>query len=194
MKSLLNNILMVCLIMFMLSSCVFTVYCPGFDLNDHRYITYRDNDIIRYYSNNLEIEDSLEFCVLDFYADGESEFTSYVPDNECLYDAYYETNRVDGIIIREYLSNNNEMEVKIGEDVYSSFYLGYFNTTHTHTNESDYTITYYYEMIDNTKYYCWSLTDLSGNRRFDSFTKMEGKGIIEFHDKQTDRVWKLDIK
>ena len=182
---------MICCLLVMISSCQFPQYCPGYDMNDYKIISFRNNDTINYYSDNLETKDSLSLIVFDFYNQGEYETTSNYPDFECYYDVFYQTNNIGGISIKEHLFESNKMEVTIGNDEYS-FYLGYFTTTQTEICESNYNITYSYVIIDDTKCFCWTLNDLSGNRRFDSFTKMENKGVVEFHDKQTDRVWKLD--
>lgn len=189
-------ILQVFLLIYLLthiSSCIIPRYCEGFDLSDRKNITFRINDTIIYHSDHLGSKDSLVFIVSDFYCTGASEWIdiTIAPDYECYDEAYYETNSIEGILIREYLFGK-EMEVRIGNDVYSSFYLGYYTTTHAETCGSDYNITYSYVMIEDTKCYCWTLNDLSGTRRFDSFTKMENKGIVEFHDRQTGKLWKMN--
>ena len=181
------------LMLAIMSSCQFTHYCPGYDMEDRKIITFRKNDTIRYYSDNLATKDSLVFCVKDFYNKGGYEFSSNYPDADCYYDVYYHTNEIDGVSVQEHLLGFNTMEVQIGDDVYS-FSLGYFATqNHTETKEFDYSIVYSYVLIDDNKEFCWTLNDLSGNRRFDSFTKMENRGIVKFHDKQTNQLWMLDM-
>lgn len=58
------------LMLAIMSSCQFTHYCPGYDMEDRKIITFRKNDTIRYYSDNLATKDSLVFCVKDFYNKG----------------------------------------------------------------------------------------------------------------------------
>ena len=177
------------ILLIVISSCRVTRFCEGFDLNDHRDITYRNNDSIKYYSDNLETIDSIVLIVSDFYGTDASEETviTIYPDYECFYEAYYQTNEIDGISIREYLGDH-AVEVQIGNDTYS-YGLVRYSQDHTITYESDYSIYYSYVVENGEKQYYWTLNDLSGNRRFDSFTKMENMGIVEFHDKQTGKRW-----
>ena len=171
-----------------MSSCQIRHVCPEYDMENRLLITFRKNDTIRYYSDNTATIDSLVFYVEDFYRNEPYEFYSSGPDAYCYYDVYYQTNYVEGVFIRDRLNGSN-MEVQIGDDVYS---FGFGASNLIDTIGSDYRITNSFVMIDDTRCYYWTLQDLSGNRRFDSFTKMENRGIIEFHDKQTGKVWVLD--
>lgn len=177
------------ILLIVISSCRVTRFCEGFDLNDHRDITFRNNDTIKYYSDNLETIDSIVFVVSDFYSSAASEETviTIYPDYECNIEAYYQTNEINGISIREYLGEHT-VEVQIGNDSYS-YGLVRYSQDHTITYESDYSILYSFVEENGEKQYYWTLTDLSGKRRFDSFTKMENMGIVEFHDKQTGKRW-----
>lgn len=175
----------------MLTSCRMPRYCYGFDLQNHKDIAFRKNDTITYYSDNLGTKDSLILCVSDFFYTEPYEYSemSIMPDYECCPEAYYQTDEITSISIREHISGCNEMSVQIGNDSYS-FSLGYRDSVLTDTVGTNYCITYSFVMIDQNKYYCWTLNDLSGTRRFDSFKKMEYRGIIEFHDKKTGKIWK----
>lgn len=183
--------IIVYIFMVILPSCA---KCPGFSLNNYREISYRNKDTLIYYSDKLGTKDSLTLFVEDFYGSGESEYFLNLMDLECWYDAYYQTNDVEGTSIREYVEFTGlfEMEVQIGHDIYP-FNLKYYNNNNTTVIDSinNFSVTYSYVFIHRKKYYCWTLNDLSGNRRFDSFTKMEFKGIIEFHDKETGKTWIL---
>ena len=178
-------------LLIVIASCRVTIYCDGFDLNDHRDITFRNNDTIKYYAYNIETMDSIVFVVSDFYSSAASEETivTIYPDHECDIEAYYQTNEIDGISIREYLGDH-AVEVQIGNDTYS-YGLVRYSQDHTITYESDYSIIYSFVVKNGEKQYYWTINDLSGNRRFDSFTKMENKGIVEFHDKHTGKHWSM---
>ena len=179
------------------SSCCYIARCPGFNLDDHCLIPYRYNDTLYYYSDNLgklDKQDSLVLVVVDFDS-GESHefFTCFYPDVECGYEVYYQTNEVDGISIKEYVYTPNDAEIQIGDDFYPSR-LGLKNTPDTtYLHDSTYNIRKitFPIMIDNIEYNCWTMEDLTGNYRFDSFTKMEYKGIVEFHDRLTGKTWRL---
>ena len=186
-----NKKCLILIIPIIIISCKFTHRCDGFDLNDYKSIAFRTNDTLKYYAENSENNDSLVLFVTEFYHKGAYEYTSSYPDADCLYDVYYQTNDIEGISIREHLFELNNMGVRIGNDSYR-FRTGYYNSNnHVEIIESDYSITSSYIETNNSKCYYWIVRDLSGNRRFDSFTKMENKGIIEFHDKQNEIVWKL---
>ena len=114
------------LIAVVFTSC-YMARCPGFNLDDHRYVPYRYNDTLYYYSDNLG-----------------------------------ELNKQDSLVL-----------VVVDDSTYN-FRMISFPI-----------------MKDNIKYQCWTMEDLTGDYRFDSFTKMEYKGIVEFHDKQTGKTWRL---
>ena len=183
------NLFYIFLVMTIMSSCVHAV-CPGYDMENYLYITFRKNDTIRYYSYNTTVTDSLVFRVVDFYKNEPYEFYSY-PDYDCFYDVYYKTNEVDGIFVREHLEGMS-MEVQIGDDVYLFDLIDLFPSDKIDTVALDYSVTCSFVMIDSTKFNYYTLQDLTGNRRFDSFTKMEYRGIVEFHDKQTGKLWKMN--
>lgn len=175
----------------LITSCRMPRYCFGFDLQDHKDITFRYNDTLTYYSDNLETKDTLVLHVTGFYYSEPYEFyeISIVPDFKCGPVAYYQTDEVNGISIQEHW-DDPRMEVTIGNDNYSFGFPRYY-TTVTSVVGTDYAITSSYVIVDQEKLFYWKLDDKTGTRRFDSFTKMEYRGIIEFHDKQTGRVWKL---
>lgn len=173
-----------------LSSCRFPHYCPEFDMEDRELITFRENDTIWYYSDNTTTKDSLALCVLKFYRNEPYEFYSSFPDADCMYEVYYQTDEVNGVFIRERLHGCLDLDVQIGNDIYSFGPVSYVLSNHTDTVASDYILTSSFVMIDNIRYNYWILQDLLGTRRFDSFTKMEYRGIIEFHDKKTGKIWK----
>ena len=57
----------VSLLSILFTSCRLPRYCDGFDLQNHRDITFRNNDTITYFSDNLGTKDSLILCVSDFF-------------------------------------------------------------------------------------------------------------------------------
>ena len=178
------------------TSC-YMARCPGFNLDDHRYVPYRYNDTLYYYSDNLEElnkQDSIVLVVVDFDSGESYEFYTYAPDVECGYEVYYQTNEIDGISIKEYVCTPNDAVIQIGDDIYPSNRLALSNkpdTTYLHDSTYNFRMISFPIMKDNIKYQCWTMEDLTGNYRFDSFTKMEYKGIVEFHDKQTGKTWRL---
>lgn len=181
----------VSLLSIVFTSCRMTRYCYGFDLQNYKDLAFRNNDTITYFSDNLGTLDTLVLCVSDFFYTEPYEFTeiTIAPDYECCPEAYYQTDEIASISIREHLIECNEMAVQIGDDLYS-LYLSHFDHTNTQTYTSGYSVTYFYVTIDEEKQFGWKVSDTSGNRRFDSFTKMEYRGIIEFHDKKTGKIWK----
>ena len=181
----------VSLLSIVFTSCRMTLYCYGFDLQNYKDLSFRNNDTITYFSDNLGTLDTLVLCVSDFFYTEPYEFTeiTIAPDYECCPEAYYQTDEIASISIREHLIECNEMAVQIGDDLYS-LYLSHFDHTNTQTYTSGYSVTYFYVTIDEEKQFGWKVSDTSGNRRFDSFTKMEYRGIIEFHDKKTGKIWK----
>lgn len=187
-------LLMVSILSIVFTSCRMPRYCDGFDLQNHKDITFRDNDTITYYSENSGTMDSLFLCVSDFFYTEPYEYFEFsiMPDFVCCPEAYYQTAEIAGFSIREHFSECNDMAVQIGNDNYS-FSLGYFNSVKTDTVGTDYSITYSFVMVDQKKHFCWTLNDLSGTRRFDSFTKMEYRGIVEFHDKETGKIWRSEL-
>lgn len=190
-KSFCLLLVMVNLLSIMVMSCRMPRYCYGFDLQDHKDITFRDNDTITYFSDNQGTRDTLVLCVSDFFYTEPYEYSeiSIAPDYECCPEAYYQTVEIAGVSIREHLSGCNEMTVQIGNDFYS-FALGYFSQADTATYTSGYSVISSYVTINEDNRFCWKVNDTSGTRRFDSFTKMEYRGIVEFHDKQTGKTWK----
>ncbi|KWW24045.1 MAG: hypothetical protein F082_2021 [bacterium F082] len=184
----------VSLLSILFTSCRLPRYCDGFDLQNHKDIAFRNNDTITYFSDNLGTKDSLILCVSDFFFTEPYEFTeiSIAPDYECCPEAYYQTNEIASVSIREHLIGCRDMEVQIGNDLYS-FTLGYFDHIDTSTYTTGISVISFYVTINEEKLFCWKVSDTSGNRRFDSFTKMEYKGIVEFHDKQTGKIWKSEL-
>lgn len=181
----------VSLLSIVFTSCRMPRYCYGFDLQNHKDIAFRNNDTITYYSDNLGTLDTLVLCVSDFFYTEPHEFyeISIAPDYECCPEAYYQTSEIASISIREHLIGCNELSVQIGDDLYS-FTLGHFNHIDTVTYTSGFSVISFYITINEEKRFSWKVSDTSGNRRFDSFTKMDYNGIVEFHDKQTGKIWK----
>ena len=184
----------VSLLSILFTSCRLPRYCDGFDLQNHKDIAFRNNDTITYFSDNLGTLDTLVLYVSDFFSTGPYEFSeiSIAPDYECYYEAYYQTNQIEDCSIRERLLGPNDMEVQIGNDLYS-FTLGYFDHIDTSTYTTGISVISFYVTINEEKLFYWKVSDASGNRRFDSFTKMDYKGIVEFHDKQTGKIWKSEL-
>lgn len=168
-----------------------TRFCPGFDMNDYRFVSFRTNDTLRYVSNNTTTIDSLILFVTDFYCDEPYEFTNYSisPDYDCETEAYYQTNIINGISIWEH-QQGYAIDVQLGSDLYSFSFTHYVNP-HTDTIDSDHVYSQDKIEVDGIECFTHTITDLSGNRRFDSFTKIESVGIIRFHDKKTGKEWKL---
>jgi len=166
-------------------SCGYT--CPGFDYNDKKIISYRINDTIKYFSG---LNDTLLF-VVDSFDYNKSEFTyGFYTTYECLNWAMYRAKSNEIFFVEKfderYNTWNIRYEIQFCND---NLYYVYFHDTliindvHIICNKN--------YNVDGIIYgTVFEVKDLSNTRRINSFIKVTGKGIIEFHDKLNDITWK----
>jgi hypothetical protein len=176
-----NYVFSALLAILYLVSCI-TAKCPGYDLNDFRLISFRYGDTLTYISNQL---DTIHLVVNDFYSKGKYEFSSY-PDYECDLDTYYQTEFKGDISIKEHITYG--MSVQFCND------NEYKITSGNYTKKDDYKMEVsdtVFNGISGKKYF---VSDLSLNRRINTFVKVDFCGIIEFQDKITGLTWKQIIK
>jgi hypothetical protein len=180
-------VLLFIIIGIFLNSCVCTYYCPGYDTLDKSGIAFRLNDSITYISN---INDTVLLIITDFHADDSIEIRSCLPDVQCCAGAYYSTNSVNGISIKE-------------EFKYCHYIINFCNDKifdpalwHSHTIDGDMSILQSQDTVVagiNYPQVC-IVQDLSGERRIDKFILLEYHGVLQFHDKQTGLTWTQLIK
>jgi hypothetical protein len=169
------------------NSCVCTYYCPGYDTSDKSSISFRLNDSITYISN---VNDTVSFIVTDFYADGPSEKRSCYPDVQCCDGAYYSTNKVNGIYIKEENTGCNYRISFCDDKIFESALW------HSHIIDGDMSILQNQDTVVagiNYSQVC-VVQDLSGERRIDKFILLKYYGVLQFHDKQTGLTWTQLIK
>jgi hypothetical protein len=179
-------ILLFIIVEILQSSCIHTYYCPGYDISDKRGISFRLNDTIAYISNT---NDTISLIITDFYADKPSETKGFYTTFNCCDGAYYSTNKVNDIYIKE-------------EDTGCGYRISFcgdkiFNPTswHPHVIADDMSIEYQDINVAGIIYPQVSIVqDLSGKRKIDKFILLEYHGVLLFHDKQTDLTWTQLIK
>ena len=162
------------LVMCIVNSCI-TARCPGYDLNDYRYISFRLGDTLTYVSNK---SDTIRLVVIDFFSRGYYEFKA-VPDYECNLDTYYQTDTQQGISIKEHIVSITSVQFCTDKA-----YLKYDEPKDDCEKEELDTV------INGLSYRKYVVRDISGERRIDRYIKLDYRGIIEFHDKSTGLTWK----
>ena len=157
-------------------------HCPGYDINNKNRIPFRFGDCVVYVSN---LNDTLRFVVDDFYADEPSSFTTGFPvmDIVCRSECYYKMISKSNLqmTIKETDTQTWSMEICFGGD--NPYKDVVFNKPPYYENSSS----EYNVFIDANEVI--TVNDLSRKRRIDSFIKAPYRGIIEFHDNQTDLTW-----
>lgn len=168
-----------------LVSCI-TARCPGFDMGDFRYISFRKGDSLMYVSNK---SDTISLVVNQFFTRGPYSFCS-PPDYECDLDTYYQTDTdtTYGLFLYEAINYEvgegltpKNMNYKFGDDVE---YKGSYTETFFKMEVSD-------TIVNNVTYLKYVMTDRSQEKRISSFVKVDSLGIVEFRDKSTGLIWKL---
>lgn len=162
------------LVMCIVNSCI-TARCPGYDLNDYRYISFRLGDTLTYVSNK---SDTIHLVVIDFFSKGYYEFKA-PPDYECDLDTYYQTDTKQGISIKEHI-----MYITGARFCNDKAYLRDDEPKDDCEKEESDTV------INGLSYRKYVVIDISGERRIDRYIKLDYRGIIEFHDKSTGLTWK----
>jgi hypothetical protein len=180
-------ILLFIIIELLQNSCVHTYYCFGYNISNKQGISFRLNDTITYISNT---NDTILLIVTDFYADSPREIKGFYTTFNCCDGAYYSTNKVNGIYIKEE-DTGCSYKISFCEDkIFSPI------SWHSHVIDDDMSI----EQVQNADIagliYPQVLfaQDLSRKRRIDKFILLEYHGVLQFHDKQTDLTWTQLIK
>lgn len=162
------------LVICIVNSCI-TARCPGYDLNDYRYISFRLGDTLTYVSNK---SDTIHLVVIDFFSRGYYEFKA-PPDYEYNLDTYYQTDTQQGISIKEHI-----MYITGARFCNDKAYLKADEPKDDCEKEELDTV------INGLSYRKYVVRDISGERRIDRYIKLDYRGIIEFHDKSTGLTWK----
>lgn len=91
-------------------ACI-TVRCPGFDVEDKKYISYRVGDKLTYKSDDGNV---LTLKITKCYHQEPYAFTTHYPDNICNEDAGYETDTIRFFSIKDQFSSS--YSVQFGEN------------------------------------------------------------------------------
>lgn len=166
-----------------LQSCKYD--CPGFPDSESIWIPHQEGDVLKYFSDS----DTIEYEVIENFKSGPSDFRGLVMDYDCDYEGYYLTNsNNDGLKIKERITAFKGMEVELSDNDKFEFslYFGDFET-------DDFKTKYYADTIINATNYQnvfrVNKKNTISEYRIDWIIKAENKGVIQYHDKTTDRTW-----
>jgi hypothetical protein len=160
--------------------------CPAFPESETIWIPHKKGNILKYYSDS----DTIDFEVIENFKSGPSDFKGFlIMDYECDFEGYYMTSvNENGLMIKERITAFTGMQVDFSEfdNFEFSLYLG-------NTETDDCKVNYYADTIINTldinDVFKVQKKTLTSDNRIDWFIKANGKGVIQFHDIMTDKIW-----
>lgn len=166
-----------------LHSCKYD--CPAFPDSETIWVPHQDGDVLKYFSDS----DTIEFEVIENFKSGPSDFRGLVMDYDCDYEGYYITTQNNqGLRIKERITAFKGMEVEFSDIDNFEFWVSFSNS------ETDkYKINYLADTVINSiefqdvfkVYKKNSIPDC----RIDWIIKANNKGVIQYHDKSTDKIW-----
>jgi hypothetical protein len=176
------------------SSCKYE--CPGFNDSDLCWIPYNVGDQLSYIHN----EDTIKFQVVDFYKTMPSSFTGLAMDYACDYEGYYETNRVSldyyikehfSYIIANFGTWGDGMKIQITANDIFIFNVLWYNEYKIDSLSVSYNPNM---VIANHEYhdvYTLSKIKMTEPQRISWVIKAKDKGIVQFYDRKSDKLWTL---
>ncbi|MGQ1948788.1 hypothetical protein ACT3CD_16980 [Geofilum sp. OHC36d9] len=176
--------LLIFLIIVGLQSCTYD--CPAFPESETIWIPHQKGDVLKYFSDS----DTMDFEVIESFKSGPDDFKGFmIMDYECDYEGYYLTNENnDGIKIKERITAFSGMEVEFSDvDNYKfSLYLDDFET-------DDFKVKYFVDTVINAIEFqdVFKVYKKNSNSdcRIDWIIKANNEGVIQYHDKTTDKIW-----
>jgi hypothetical protein len=178
------RLLLIFLIIVGLHSCTYD--CPAFPESETIWIPHQDGDILKYFSDS----DTIYFEVIESFKSGPSDFKGFmIMDYECDYEGYYSTNQNnDGIKIKERITAFSGMEVEFSDVDNFKFSL---NLGDSETD--NYKVKYLADTVINAIEFqdIFKVHKKSANFdfRIDWIIKANNEGVIQYHDKTTDKIW-----
>src|SRR3989339_150904 len=163
--------------------------CWGFPNEDLSWIPYEIGDTISYHSEN----ESMDFVVDDFFKTAPDSYRGFAMDYECYYEGYYSTmTNEQNYKLKESFSTNHNDGMKV---VLTENDLFYFQLWKEKTSTDTLEVVYHTDtIIESVKYsdvFVVNKKILKSGQRISWIIKAKDKGIIQFYDREIDKIWTI---